>query len=121
MNETSSENEYSEENCGKFEESDELIQNYKKVQSTTYVSTSEDEAREISGKRKTIDQTGNDVYFLKNGKRRHVRNGQKEVFIKWHNFPCSESTWEPEKNIFPNGITKNYFKDVINKTGNNQK
>ena len=59
-----------------IEEKDELIQN-KKIQSTTDLSaTSEDKAMEVSDKRKFIEQSTNDVYFIKKIKGHRVKNEQ---------------------------------------------
>lgn len=41
-----------------------MIQKSKKVQSATNVSTSEDQAMEISDKKKSVEEPANDVYFI---------------------------------------------------------
>ena len=57
-----------------------MKQKSKKVQSITYLSTSEDKAIKISDKRKSMEQPANDVYFIKKIKGHRVRNGQEEFF-----------------------------------------
>ena len=60
-----------------IEEKDELIQNNKKIQSTTDLSaTSGQKAMKISDKRKFIEQPTNDVYFTKKIKGYRVENEQ---------------------------------------------
>lgn len=58
-----------------------MKQKSKKVQSITYLSTSQDKAIKISDKRKSTEQPANDVYFIKKIKGHRVRNGQEEFFI----------------------------------------
>ena len=41
-----------------------------------------------------------------------MKNGQKEFFIKWQNFPHSEWTWDPEGNISPKAIIESISKKV---------
>lgn len=93
-------------------EKDELIQNSKKVQSATNWPTSEDKAMKTSNKKKSIKQQANDIYFIKKIKR---QRGQKEIFIKWQNFPHNELTQELEENLSPKAITENYFKESLDK------
>lgn len=78
-------------------EKDGLKQNSKKVQSATDLPTSEDKAIEISDKRKSMEQSANDVYFIKKIKAHRVRNGQKEFFI--NHFTHNVEKWSYFKNL----------------------
>ena len=44
-----------------------------------------------------------------------MRNGQKDFFIKWQNFPHSDSTWELQENISPIKIIAPYFNESSDK------
>lgn len=39
------------------------------------------------------------------------KNGAVTYLVKWENYPLSESTWEPEENVFCREIISQYFRD----------
>ena len=44
-----------------------------------------------------------------------MRNGQKDFFIKWQNFPHSDSIWELQENISAIKIIASYFNERSDK------
>jgi len=46
-----------------------------------------------------VDNTGETLYIVEELLRQRHRNGKREFLVKWHGWPESEATWEPESNI----------------------
>lgn len=70
---------------------------------------------EITDRKESIKQPAMDAYLIKKIKGRLVRNEQKQFFIKWENFPHSESNWEPQENMSAETILKSYFEKCLGK------
>ena len=92
------------------DEKDEVTQNNEKEKPEKKLFTTEDQAMEIPDEKESIKELAIDAYVIKKIKGRIVRNGQKQLFIKWENLSHNESTWEPQENMSSEAILKSYFK-----------
>ena len=81
------------------EENNETKQEDKKGQQATNLSTQQEKAMEIPGK-KPNEQQANNTYYTEKIKGHRVRSRQTEFLINWQNFPHSELIWDPDENKF---------------------
>ena len=56
----------------------------------------------------TTDVSQDPIFQAEKILRERNRKGKKEYKIKWHNYPISESTWEPEENIIDKKLIENF-------------
>lgn len=50
-------------------------------------------------KRKRENAAEEEIYSVENIIKKRTVNGKVEYLLKWHGYPDSENTWEPQENL----------------------